>query len=105
MYQRHDSDSASRKDSNSTSLSLPLSNWVITVTDDSRSGLAEVVVGVISKIEAYVARHGLQQEAPSIDGYDTIGVIAIRCSPRLQQVIEEFPEVLAIEESQNNQPF
>lgn len=105
MYQRHDADSAPRKESDDPSLSLPLSDWLITVTDDSQQGLAEVVAGVIAKIEAYVAKHGLQKEAPSIDGYDNVGVIAIRCSARLQQVIEEFPEVLAIEQSQTAQPF
>jgi hypothetical protein len=83
----------------------PAADWLITVIDDSQPGLAEVVAGVIATIEAYVAKHGLQKEASSIDGYDNVGVIAIRCSARLKQVIEEFPDVLAIEQSQSNQAF
>lgn len=99
IHQRNNPYNAPKHAERSASLSLPLSDWLITVENDPTRRPAEVVAGVINQLDDYVTTHGLHGEVAFVDTVEEAGAIAIRCSARLEQIIEEFPEVSAIRAS------
>lgn len=105
MHQRPHSRNAENVDLNAASLSLPLADWIITVAEDPARSSAVVVRSLVDKIGNYLDRHGLHHEVGTINKLESIDIIAIQCSARMEQILEEFPEVLSIERCQDMQLF
>lgn len=83
----------------SPSLKTSLSNWIVSVEGGGDGDLASTVNTAIEDIRQLVHEKGLEGEFDfdSLEGLHELGIITLRCSPRLRELIEEIPGVSRID--------
>lgn len=78
------------------SLSRAHSGWVVVVDHDPALPKPQVET-LKEKLEEYLTKNSMESELTSIDVMPALGIMVLRCSPRVAGVVGTFPEVQSIE--------